>query len=84
MGHILDPRTGEPAQGTVLTAVVLPSATETDALSTALLVLGAAGQETLAGLRPGLRALVVSESGGRLSVAARGITPRALAGQNPV
>ena len=46
-GHILDPRTGEPALGTVLAAVVLPSATETDALSTALLTLGAAGHEAL-------------------------------------
>ena len=31
-GHIIDPRTGEPALGTVLAAVVLPSATEMDAL----------------------------------------------------
>ena len=40
-GHVLDPRTGQPVTGTVLAAVVLPSATETDALSTALLTLGA-------------------------------------------
>jgi FAD:protein FMN transferase len=67
-GHILDPRTGEPALGTVLAAVVLPSATETDALSTALLTLGSAGQEAIASLRPGMRTLVVSESGGKLTV----------------
>ena len=42
-GHVLDPRTGEPVANPVLTAVVLPSATETDALSTALLVVGAEG-----------------------------------------
>jgi thiamine biosynthesis lipoprotein len=75
-GHIIDPRTGEPALGTVLAAVVLPSATETDALSTALLTLGRAGHERIASLRPGMRTLVVSECGGRLSVQAKGITVR--------
>jgi len=78
-GHILDPRTGEPAWGTVLAAVILPSATETDALSTALLTRGAAGHEAIAGLRPGMRTLVVSESGGKLSTTARGIMVQAIA-----
>jgi thiamine biosynthesis lipoprotein len=76
-GHIIDPRTGEPAIGTVLAAVVLPSATETDALSTALLTVGAAGHDAIANLRPGMRTLVVSESGGRLQAEARGIELRA-------
>jgi FAD:protein FMN transferase len=76
-GHIIDPRTGEPAVGTVLAAVVLPSATETDALSTALLTVGAAGHYTIANLRPGMKTLVVSESGGELSVEAKGIAVRA-------
>jgi thiamine biosynthesis lipoprotein len=40
-GHVLDPRTGRPVTGALLAAVVGPSAAETDALSTALLVLGA-------------------------------------------
>ena len=75
-GHIIDPRTGEPATGTVLAAVVLPSATETDALSTALLTVGAAGHDAIARLRPGMRTLVVSESGGRLRAEAKGITLR--------
>ena len=75
-GHVIDPRTGEPAAGTVLAAVVLPSATETDALSTALLTLGSAGHEHIASLRPGMRTLVVSESGGQLSVEAKGIKVR--------
>jgi len=75
-GHIIDPRTGEPAQGTVLAAVVLPSATETDALSTALLTLGSAGHERIASLRPGMRTLVVSESGGQTGVEAKGIKVR--------
>jgi thiamine biosynthesis lipoprotein len=79
-GHIIDPRTAEPALGTVLAAVVLPSATETDALSTALLTLGSAGQEQVAGLRPGMRTMVVSESGGHLKVEAKGIMVRAAEG----
>jgi thiamine biosynthesis lipoprotein len=75
-GHIIDPRTGEPANGTVLAAVVLPSATETDALSTALLTVGAAGHDAIAKLRPGMRTLVVSESSGQLQVEAKGIQVR--------
>ncbi|HXT39657.1 MAG TPA: FAD:protein FMN transferase, partial [Candidatus Angelobacter sp.] len=31
-GHVIDPRKGEPVEGAVLAAVVLPSATESDAL----------------------------------------------------
>jgi len=58
-GHILDPRTGAPAQSAVLAAVVLPSATETDALSTALLLLGSGGHSHLAGLRPGMRTFLM-------------------------
>ena len=75
-GHIIDPRTGEPALGTVLAAVVLPSATETDALSTALLTVGAAGHDAIANLRPGMKTLVVSESGGELQIEAKGIVVR--------
>jgi thiamine biosynthesis lipoprotein ApbE len=43
----------------VLAAVVLPSATETDALSTALLVEGPAGAAKIKRLRPGMRILVL-------------------------
>jgi thiamine biosynthesis lipoprotein len=75
-GHIIDPRTGEPTIGTVLAAVVLPSATETDTLSTALLTVGPAGHDAIAKLRPGIRTLVVSESGGELRVEAKGIEVR--------
>lgn len=42
-GHILDPRTGEPAEAALLAAAVHESATLTDAISTALLVLGEEG-----------------------------------------
>ena len=43
LGHVLDPRIGQPVEGARMAAVILPSATESDALSTALLVLGKEG-----------------------------------------
>ena len=57
-GHIIDPRTGAPAEHARLSAVVLPGATESDALSTALLI----APELMADLvrsHPEMRALVV-------------------------
>jgi thiamine biosynthesis lipoprotein len=73
-GHVLDPRTGQPVSGAVLAAVVLPSATETDALSTALLVLGAEGHKRIAGLRSGMKTLVAEEEEGQFRVETNGIT----------
>lgn len=43
LGHILDPRTGLPAEGVLSATVVAPTAAEADCLSTALYVLGPAG-----------------------------------------
>ena len=63
-GHVIDPRAGQPVSGAVLSAVILPSATETDALSTALLVVGLEGHEAIAHLRPGMRTLVAEPGGG--------------------
>jgi thiamine biosynthesis lipoprotein len=77
-GHVIDPRTGQPVDGALLSAVVLPSATETDALSTALLTLGAGGLQRIAGLRAGSRCLVVSREREEIKVASAGIaTPDA-------
>ncbi|HET7292425.1 MAG TPA: FAD:protein FMN transferase [Vicinamibacteria bacterium] len=42
-GHVLDPRTGRPAEGVVLATVVAATGIEADALSTALYVRGAEG-----------------------------------------
>jgi thiamine biosynthesis lipoprotein len=61
LGHVLDPRTGRPTRGTALSAVVLPSATEADALSTALLVAGVAGHDAIRGLRSEMRTMLVPE-----------------------
>jgi thiamine biosynthesis lipoprotein len=71
-GHIIDPRTGQPAADAVLAAVVLPSATETDALSTALLTLGSAGHDQIARLRSGMRTLLVTPTAGGFAVETRG------------
>lgn len=54
LGHVIDPRVGEPVMAASMAAVRLPSATESDALSTALLVLGEAGRARLEALRPGI------------------------------
>lgn len=72
-GHVIDPRTGQPVDHSVLSAVILPSATETDALSTALLTSGRTWVDALLGLRPGGRALVAATDG---AVESRGITCR--------
>ena len=72
-GHVIDPRTGWPVNNAVQAAVALPSATETDALSTALLVLGLDGRDTLSRLRPDMRALVMGPAEQGFRVASRGI-----------
>jgi thiamine biosynthesis lipoprotein len=77
-GHVIDPRTGEPAQGAALAAVILRSAMETDALSTALLTMGLGGLKPITALRPGMKALVaaVGETETLLRVESRGIAVR--------
>lgn len=80
-GHVLDPRSGQPVQGAVLAAVVSPSPTETDALSTALLVLGRAGQERISGLRPGAKTLLITKSGDKFVTDATGSAWQSASGQ---
>jgi FAD:protein FMN transferase len=73
-GHVIDPRSGEPVNGALLAAVVLHSATETDAFSTALLTLGTSGLDRITGLRQDMRALVVERGENEeLRIAAKGI-----------
>ena len=48
LGHILDPRTGRPAEGVISATVLAESAAEADALATALYVLGEEGLERIA------------------------------------
>lgn len=68
LGHVLDPRTGWPAEGTSSASAVAPTAAEADAMSTAAFVAGADGAERLTRLRPAL-GLVVLGDGARASVA---------------
>src|SRR5580704_1224381 len=72
-GHVIDPRTGWPVNNAVQAAVVLPSATETDALSTALLVMGLEGHDAISRLRPDMRTMVVAPAEKDFRVQARGI-----------
>jgi len=72
-GHVIDPRTGWPVNNAVQAAVVLPSATETDALSTALLVMGLEGHEVINRLRPGIRTLVMGPAEKGYPVRTQGI-----------
>ena len=58
-GHVLDPRSGYPVSGAVLTAVAGPSATTCDALSTALLVLGCHAGELTTRFDDSIRTLAV-------------------------
>ena len=65
MGHVLDPKTGEPAGQALSACVVGPSSTVCDALSTALLVNGSRGCAWLAQRFPGYRGWVAGAARGR-------------------
>lgn len=71
-GHVIDPRTGAPADNALLSAVALPSATETDALSTALLTAPELMDE-FANRRPAIRCLVVRSSRDGRNISAHGL-----------
>jgi thiamine biosynthesis lipoprotein len=75
-GHVIDPRNGRPASRAILAAVILPTATETDALSTALLTLGLEGHDAIANLRAEIRTLVIGKSDGQLYLKSKGIEPQ--------
>ncbi len=51
-GHIIDPRSGWPADGVLSATVLAPSAAEADALSTALYVLGPERAEAFCAANP--------------------------------
>jgi len=70
LGHILDPRSGLPAEGLLSATVVAPTAAESDALSTALYVLGPAGLPLIAPEGGDVGGLIVApaETPGRLRV----------------
>ena len=74
-GHLIDPRTGWPAEHGLLAGIVGATATETDALSTAVLLAGADELKLVEERSPGLRYLRVSQgSETKPKVTSRGIS----------
>ncbi len=58
-GHILDPRTGWPADQVLSATVIAPTAEQADALSTALYVMGVEAAREFCGARPEVGAILV-------------------------
>ncbi|HEY2841521.1 MAG TPA: FAD:protein FMN transferase [Pirellulales bacterium] len=67
-GHILDPRTGWPAEGVLSSTVLAPTAAEADALSTAFYALGVTEAQAWLRGRPEIGALLVHPSPDRSSI----------------
>jgi thiamine biosynthesis lipoprotein len=63
-GHVIDPRSGEPLRRDLLACVIAPNATQAEALSKALLILGEQNGIALLQRFPGVEGLLV-EAGGR-------------------
>jgi thiamine biosynthesis lipoprotein len=61
-GHILDPRTGRPAEQVLSATVIAPTAEQADALSTAFYVLGLAGAQEYCIRHSEIGALLVTTS----------------------
>lgn len=67
LGHIVDPRTGRPSQAVGSASVIAPTATQADALSTAMLVLGPVEGRPRIERMPGCSALWLDpDASGRL------------------
>lgn len=64
LGHILDPRTGWPAEGMASVTVLAPTAAEADALATAFFILGPEKSRAYCATRPALGALFLSAAEG--------------------
>jgi FAD:protein FMN transferase len=64
LGHLLDPRTGWPAEGTAQVTVLAPSAAEADTLSTALFVLGSDAAREYCRTHPEIAAVVLPSGPG--------------------
>jgi FAD:protein FMN transferase len=60
-GHILDPRTGEPATGPASVTVLAPTAAEADALSTAFYLLGTEAAAAYVAAHPEIAAIIVED-----------------------
>ena len=65
--HILDPRSGEPASGLTSVTVLSARAVDSDALATALFVMGSDDGMELVESLPGVEALFIAEDGSAIS-----------------
>jgi thiamine biosynthesis lipoprotein len=61
LGHILDPRTGWPAEGLASASVVAPTAAEADALATAFFILGVDRARDYCAAHPAIGAVLLPE-----------------------
>jgi thiamine biosynthesis lipoprotein len=61
LGHILDPRTGWPAEGIASASVVAPTAAEADALATAFFILGVDKARAYCARHPEVGAVLLPE-----------------------
>ena len=78
-GHILDPRTGWPAEGVFSATVVAPTAAVADALSTAFYVAGVEAARAYCERHSDVGALLLfpSANGSRVEIATAGLAPDA-------
>ena len=80
LGHILDPRTGRPAEGVISATVLAETAAEADALATAVYVLGEEGLERIAPAGgPTAAVLVLAGGPGGLRVVVANLEAAAIA-----
>lgn len=63
-GHVIDPRTGQPASGVLSASVIASSAALADALSTAFLIGGVSLAERYCAAHPGVLAIITPDDGG--------------------
>jgi len=61
LGHILDPRTGWPAEGMASATVIAPTAAEADALATAFFILGVEKARAYCETHPGIGAVLMPD-----------------------
>ena len=75
-GHLLDPRTGWPAEGVLSTTVLAPTATLADALSTAMFVMGPRKALDYCRTHPEIAVIIVSPGpyNGDMEVRAAGLS----------
>ena len=64
LGHLLDPRTGLPAEGVALATAFAPTASEADALATALYILGVEATRRYCETHPDVGAVILPDGSG--------------------